>query len=100
MIAVQVTLTTGGTAYQLIELAREIAPECGGEPDILLLEADAANTADMTISVGDALVASDRYGYKLGPGDSREYANGRILLGDIWVRGSADGLKLNVEVMP
>lgn len=100
MIAVQVTLTTGSTAYQLIELVRAIAPECGGEPDILLLEADAANATDSTISVGDALVASDRYGYKLGVGDSREYANGRILFGDIWVRGSADGLKLNVEVMP
>ena len=100
MTAVQVTLTTGSTAYQLIDLVREIAEACPGEPDTLLLEADAANAAGSKISVGDAQVGSGRYGYQLGPGDAREYGGGRILIGDIWVRGSADGLKLNVEVMP
>lgn len=99
MTAVQVTLTTANTAYQIVELVRAIADDCPGEPDILLLEADAANATDSKISVGDAAIATDRYGYRLGPGDSREYANGRILLGDLWVMGSADGLKLNVEAM-
>jgi hypothetical protein len=90
-------LTTANTAYQVIALIREIA-ECPGECLELLLEADAANAADSKISVGDEEIATDRYGYQLGPGDSRSYDNGSVKIGPIWVMGSADGLKLNVEV--
>lgn len=49
MTAVQVTLTTGSTAYQLIDLVREIAEACPGEPDSLLLEADAASKYEIFI---------------------------------------------------
>lgn len=66
MTAVQVTLTTASTPYQLVELVRAIAEGCPGEPETLLLEADAANTAGSKIKIGDAMVATDRYGYQLG----------------------------------
>jgi hypothetical protein len=101
MTAVQVTLATANTPYRIIALVRATpgAEEAEGEPETLLLEADAANAADSKISVGDASVATDRYGYQLGPGDAREYSAGRILLGELWVMASVDGLKLNVEIM-
>lgn len=104
MAAIQVTLTTADTAYQVLALLRAIDVSIPGDCRTLLFEADAANAEDSKISVGDASIGASRYGYQLGPGDNREYQsaggprNAGVKIGPIYVSGSEDGLKLNVEV--
>lgn len=99
--AVQVTLTTSGTAYSLATLARAIDADIPGECRQLTIEADRANTAGSTVSVGDASISSTRYGYQLAPGDTRVYDDpgGLVRLAQIYFVPSANGLKVNVEVM-
>lgn len=100
-VAVQVTLTTGSTAYSLATLVRAIEANTPGECRQLILEADAANTAGSKISVGDASISGTRYAFQLAPGDTKVWDDpgALIRLGAIYLRGSADGLKLNVGVM-
>jgi len=100
-VAVQITLTTGSTAYSLASLVRAIEADTPGECRQLILEADAANTAGSKISVGDASIGASRYSFQLGPGDARGWDDpgGLVRMSHIYLRGSADGLKVNVGVM-
>lgn len=100
-VSVQVTLTTGSTAYSLATLVRAIEADTPGECRQLIIEADAANAADSKISVGDASISGTRYSFQLGPGDARGWDDpgGLVRMASIYLRGSADGLKLNVGVM-
>lgn len=103
MHAIQLTLTTA--AVNLLSELREVDEAVPGECRTLLVQADAANTEESKISVGDASISTTRYGYQLQPDYSREYSCGggnlepRVSIGGIWVKASEDGLKLNVEVM-
>jgi hypothetical protein len=92
--------------HSLLDMIREIE-DCAGECRTLLLSADLANATDSLISIGDAELSEDRYGYQFEPGDSREYQSGGgprspidpgVRLGGIYVMASAVGLRLNVEV--
>lgn len=104
MPAIQVTLTTGSTAYSLLTLLRAVDSTLPGECRTLLIEADRTNAADSLISVGDSSIGASRYGYQLGPGQGREYnKQGRAIdpgvrIAPIYVLASTGGLKLNVEV--
>lgn len=99
--AVKLTLTAGSTNYNLATLARAIDADVPGECRHLVIEADASNAAGSQVSVGDVNMSGTRYGYQLGPGDSRVYedAQGLIRLSQINLRGSTTNLQVNVEVM-
>lgn len=106
MYAIQITLTTANTAYSLLALLQEVDPAVPGECAELTLEANAANAAGSLVSVGDLHIATDRYGYQLGPGDAKVYSSrgnrnfgSSVPLADIWLTPSANGLKMNVEVL-
>ncbi len=96
MVSVQVTLTSSATNYNLVALAQAVVATFPSRFNSLLIEADAANAAGSKVSFGDANLSATRYGYQLGPGDSRSYS-GNVGIGDLYVRGSGAGLKLNVE---
>lgn len=99
-VAVQVTLAAKDTNYHLLDLITEIDGNCPPTARELTIQAPKTND-DGVIKVGDAQLADGRVGYELGATDSRTYRSNlqNVLLGSIYVRGSDDGLKLNVEVM-
>lgn len=98
MAAVQITLTSSATNYNVITLAQAVDASFPTKFGELLIEADAANAAGSKVSFGDVNVSATRYGYQLGPGDSRTY-NGNVPVGGLYVRGSGAGLKLNLEAV-
>lgn len=107
MFGITVTLTTASTAYRLLTLLEAVDVSVPGECSQLTLQADAANTADSTIAVGDSSISTSRCGYQLAVGDAKVYdargsrfAGGGIPLNELYVLGSANSLKLNVEVLP
>jgi hypothetical protein len=98
------TLTSKETPYSLLELLREVNAATPGECRTLLLEADKDNGSDYVLVDSSADIATDSFGYRLGAENSREYASvggsiaPQVKLGSIYVMGTEDGLKLNVEV--
>jgi hypothetical protein len=96
MVSVQLTLTSANTNYSLITLAQAVDANFPAKFTSLLIEADAANAAGSKVSFGDTNTSATRYGYQLGPGDSRSYS-GSFPVGDLYARGSGAGLKVNLE---
>lgn len=99
-VAVTVTLTAQDTNYNLLTLVQAIeenAPATGRE---LNLQSLAGNAESSLIRIGDASMGAARWGVELAPGESRLYRSESISasLASKFVRGSAAGLKLNVEI--
>jgi len=110
-VGVTVTLAAANTSYNLKSLVAAALQaegagnlmEAPGACRSVLIQNDPANTGSngAMVFVGDALVSSTRRGFVLVPSASREYSSSHpnVLLGQLWVRGTDAGLKLNVEIM-
>ncbi len=107
-VAVQVTLTGG--ADHLIDLVNAVLAAESNMPTPpmvcpdacahLVIQNDIANTGE-NIAIGDALISTTRYGYKLVPGEARVYnaANiNAVQFGSLYALGDNDDL-LDIEVM-
>ncbi len=112
-VAVQVTLTSPNTNYNLLDLINAvIAAEtkwdgvatCPGSCRELTLQSHpgidtvGGNTKD--ILLGDGLLSTTRFGYVLATGDaySDRSPMGNVDLGSIYVRSAGTAQKLNVQV--
>ena len=96
---VQVTLTTGGVAYQLSALLAAIDTNISTKFRRLQLQSDPSNGGTI-VSVGDSSISTTRYGYKLQAGDfGPAYQDGvpSFPTQDMWLMASASGALVNVE---
>lgn len=98
-----VTLTTAGVVYNLAVLLQALRTDCqiplAGST--AMVSADPGNAAGSTVHIGDETTSSTQFGYSLIPSANRNYqaSHQTILFGDLHAVGSADGLKVNIEVM-
>ena len=107
-VAGTVSLTTAGTAYNLLALIQtQLDAQCGGSAYEVNLQTDASGNVyvgSRSNLVGN--LSSTNYGYELisgSPGASRTYRSGfpgsHSSVGDLWVVGSASPTTLHVELM-
>jgi hypothetical protein len=112
-VAVQVTLTSANTNYNLLQLVNAIlAAETGTDSNIQApgcarnvqvqsnpgIDSSGANTAD--ILFGDAKLSTSRYGTVLSPGgflSDRSPIN-NVDFGEIYARSATAGQKLNITL--
>ncbi len=99
-VAVTVTLTAQDTNYNILDLVQAIetsAPATGREINLQALKGNAEGSL---VRIGDASMGAARWGVELGPGESRLYRSesSSASLAPKVARGSAAGLKLNVEI--
>jgi hypothetical protein len=92
--AVQVTLTSANTNYNLYDLVTAI--EANAAPSVRELSLQADSNA---VLVGDASLGTTRYGYQLTSGASRTYRSfaANVPLSAIWARSTSSGAKINIE---
>lgn len=113
-VAVQVTLTSANTNYNLLALVNAIIAAETGSPSTvavgmgrsLILQSNpgidgaGANTND--VLVGDGLLSTTRYGYVLaavgGVFQDQSPIN-NVNLADIYVRSAGAGQKVNVQIV-
>lgn len=111
-VAVEVTLTSADTAYNLLDLVNAViaaeakwdgAMVCPGNCARLVLQADPAN-ADTTggVLIGDSLISATRYGYDLlKTAQPMVYTApiNAIQFGALYGFSHTAGQKLSIEVM-
>jgi hypothetical protein len=98
---IQVTLSgTPETKESLLELLQAVEPGVPGMVRECMIQSDQANAAAI-VSIGDAKLATDRYGYQLQTGESNAFRSNlqNVPLASIYVMSSVAGSKLNVTLM-
>lgn len=100
-LGITVTLTTADTNYNLLTLLQAVDPTCPPTARELIVQSSRANAGGSYINVGDGSMGASRCGYELAVRESRTYRSNKqdVFLGAMYVRPSANGLVLNVEVM-
>ena len=96
------TLASSAVVYNLLALIQAVAGYANQHPTVreLTLTGDVGNEAGL-IYKGGSDVSSTNYGEKLQAGQSTTFRStlNDISMGDIWVRGSANAVKLNADFM-
>lgn len=101
-LGAQVTLASATTVYNLWSLLTAIDPNAPPIAAELWLQSDSTNAGGSLIYIGDASLAkTSRQGFVLAVSGTKQYTGNLasdIPVSGIFLQGSADSLKVNVEL--
>lgn len=107
-VAVQVTLTSADTNYEILALVNAIlgtvAEAPGGARDFVIQAhpgIDGAGTNTSDVLIGDGELSATRFGTVLIPGASETFVSTleNVQVGGVYARSAGAGQKLNIKII-